>query len=149
MVIERLFEDWDPFRELAKIQQRIGQMLEGASMPRFRQWLSAGAFPPVNVYTTDQEVVVAAELPGVEPSEVDVSVVGGVLTLRGKRPREGGEGVTYLRRERTTGEFSRSVNLPEEVDTGKGQAHYQKGILTVVFPRAEEAKPRKIPVQTQ
>ena len=147
MAIERFFEDWDPFRELAHIQRRIGHMLEGWGVPRVDRWLAAGEFPPVNVYVTDTDVVAAAELPGVNPDTVDISVVSGVLTIRGKRDPSPEEDAKYLRRERTTGEFSRSISLPEQVDNTKAEAQYQKGILTIALPRAEEAKPRKIKVQ--
>lgn len=149
MGIERFFDEWDPFRELAQIQRRIGRMLEDAGLPRFERWLAGGAYPPVNVYTTPDEVVVAAELPGVKVQDVDVSVVSGVLTLRGRRPEPADGDVRYIRRERATGEFTRTIALAEQVDHAKARAEYRKGILTVILPRAEEAKPRRIEIRKE
>lgn len=148
MVFERLFEERDPFRELADVQRRIGDILEGTRLPGLERWIGARGYPPVNVYLTDSAVVVAAEVPGIDPAQVDISVAQGVLNLSGRRPEQGGEDVSYLRRERQAGEFRRNISLPEPVDSNKAEAHYQKGVLTVVLPRSEEAKPRKIQVKT-
>lgn len=145
MALERTFQ-WDPFGELAHIQRRLTNMLERRGLPRLQRWLQAAEYPPVNVYVTETDVVVAVELPGVSPDDIDISVVSGVLTIKGRRDPVEQEGAAWYRRERPVGEFSRSVALPEPVDNSKASAGCNKGILSVVLPRAEEAKPRKIKV---
>lgn len=149
MAFERMFQDMDPFGELTQIQRRLTDMLQQQGLPRLRGWIEqaqAPEYPPVNLYVTPSDVVVAAELPGINPQDVDITVVSGVLTLKGARVPDTEEGAAYYRRERAAGEFSRSVPLPEEVDSDKAGANYNKGILTIVLPRAEEAKPRKIKI---
>ena len=149
MALERFFEDWNPMRELADLQRRINRTLEGTPVAQVERWLGARPYPPVNVYFTDADVVVAAEVAGMDPATLDITVAGGVLKLSGTRPLPAEEGISYYRRERRSGDFTRSVRLPEPVDNSKAEAHYQKGILTVVLPRAEESKLRKIKVKTE
>lgn len=105
-------------------------------------------FPLVNVTQTDGHFYVRAELPGVKPSDLDVSTLGNKLTISGKRelPHEN-ERVSYHRREREGGTFSRSIQLPGEIDRDKVDAHYEHGVLTVTLPRSEASKPRQITVK--
>ncbi len=87
-----------------------------------------------------------AELPGLKSEDLDVSVVGGDLTIRGHRGSEPQEGTSYHRRERGTGEFTRVLRLPIEVDADKVEATLTNGVLLVKLPKAESAKPKKIKV---
>jgi HSP20 family protein len=111
--------------------------------------LSARAWSPaVDVYETDQEVVLKAELPGVDPKDVDVRVEEGTLYLKGERKLEKEtkeEG--YQRVERCYGSFMRSFPLPAGVDADKATAEYKNGVLTLTLPKREEAKPRTIKIQ--
>lgn len=104
------------------------------------------AFPPLNVWESDDCLRAEAELPGVEPGNVDISVEGLELTIKGERKADESKGATYHRRERGAGSFSRTVRLPFEVDAGAIQATLRDGLLSIVLPKAEAAKPRKIPV---
>ena len=146
MAIERWFGAWDPFRELEDLQRRIGRMVDDRGRFPFTDWFSgAGEYPPVNVYTTDDQVVVAAEIPGIAKEDVDLSIAGDTLTLNVKRePAENEE--ACFRRERLRGEFRRLISLPEPVEAEKAAAEYKQGILTITIPRREEFKPRKIEV---
>jgi HSP20 family protein len=97
----------------------------------------------------DQAVVVT-EIPGIEPSSVDISVVGKTLTLRGSRqPAELKEDESFHRSERWSGRFSRTVDLPFAIDANRVEAKFTKGVLSITLPRAEADKPRKIAVKTE
>ena len=119
---------------------------------RFRghsHWGAAPEYPAMNVWTDENNAVLTAELPGVKPEEIDVSVENELLTLRGGRQRqEPEEGLTYHRRERRFGPFSRSFRLPFRVEAEAVQATFENGVLNVVLPRAEADLPRKIAVQS-
>jgi len=109
----------------------------------------APGYPAMNVWTNEEGAVITAELPGVNPDEIDIAVVGDTLTLTGSRtPEELGEGNKYHRRERGYGRFSRSFQLPFKVETDKVEAMFEQGILHLSLPRAEADKPRKITVKT-
>ena len=104
----------------------------------------------MNVYTNDQEAVVLAELPGVEPAAVEISVVAETLTIQSERnPQEVGEKTTYHRQERTCGKFNRSIQLPFPINSEKVEAKLENGLLTIRLPRAEEDKPRRISVRSE
>ncbi len=104
--------------------------------------------PSVDVIETPQEVIVLAELPGVEPGSIDLSVTGNVMTIRGeKRGGDLAEGTAPIR-ERQFGPFYRQVSLPSEVDVETIQAEARDGVLKVRFPKQEEARKRSIPIKT-
>ena len=107
-----------------------------------------GTYPALNVSSTEEEAVVVADLPGFEPADVELSVEGTTLRLRGTRARDASEkGATYYRRERWSGSFERGVRLPFEVESGKIEAAFSKGELTITLPRAESDRPQKIEVK--
>lgn len=134
-------EDWDPWRELARVQRAMHQALQAVPFGPGR------AFPAVNLWSDDDRVVVTAELPGVARENLTVSVEGGVLTLRGSREAEPPErGGTVLRRERRQGPFARSLALPFAVDAQGVQATYQNGVLRIAMPRSAGSRPRKIEI---
>ena len=108
-----------------------------------------GAYPPINVFDDGQGAVIVAEVPGLEPGEVELGSQGRTLTVRGERkPHDYRENaVGYHRRERSVGAFSRSIQLPEDLDLQKASAKYENGLLVIRVPKAESAKPRQITVQ--
>ncbi|HVJ18822.1 MAG TPA: Hsp20/alpha crystallin family protein [Polyangiaceae bacterium] len=111
--------------------------------------LGAGVFPPMNVTQDDDNFYLRAEVPGIKPNEVSISAVRNRVSLAGKREiQRENERVSYHRRERADGSFNRSVTLPAEVDAHRAEARYVDGILTIILPKAEEAKPRQITVRT-
>jgi HSP20 family protein len=104
-------------------------------------------FPAVNVWSNGNEAVVTAELPGVDPSAADISVVGKTLTIKAsRRPEETGEDGSYHRQERWTGSFTRTIELPFLIEQNKVEARFSKGILEINLPRAEADKPKKIAI---
>jgi len=104
--------------------------------------------PSVDLSETAKEVIVKAELPGMDPKDIDVSVRGDMLTLRGERKQEKEEkGENFHRVERSYGSFSRSIQLPAEVDSGKVTATYIDGVLKISLPKTKEAAVKKIEVK--
>ncbi len=135
---------WDPFEELQREVGRLFQSLGPLPSPR-----SVRLFPLVNLYAAEDEYILAAQLPGLAPEEVELTVTHETLTLRGERKRT--EGVTddsYRRQERVMGRWTRTVTLPDRIDESRVSAHFANGVLTVLLPRAEGAKPRHIAVST-
>jgi HSP20 family protein len=133
---------WNPWRTLHRLEREMDRAFGSARSPR------AAAFPPVNIYTSADGATVTAELPGVKPEDIDLSVVGQSLILRGERkPDDAGDSQTWHRNERAFGQFSRSIDLPFRVDGESVKASCRDGVLEVRLERSEADKPRKITVQ--
>jgi HSP20 family protein len=139
------FDAVDPFSNLLSLQRELERFIRN---PAFTLGPSGyGAYPPINIFEDQGGTVIIAEVPGLDPATIEVSGQGRTLTLRGTRKRE--EGVTpsgYHRRERRFGEFSRSLQLSDDLDMSKATAEYEAGVLTLKVPKAEAAKPRQITV---
>jgi len=134
----------DPLREMQRLQREMNRVFTGLEQPLSQE------VPLVNAWVGEEDVVVTAELPGVDPAKVDISVVGNTLTISGTRDADPlKEGESYHRQERHYGRFSRSLQLPFHVEAGKVEARYERGVLRITLPRAEADKPRKIAVQVQ
>lgn len=134
----------DPLREMQRVQREMNRIFSGLGQPLTQE------VPPVNVWVGESGTVVTAELPGVDPGGVDISVVGDALTISGFREAETLKGEeSYHRQERNHGRFSRSLQLPFHVEAGKVEAKYDRGILRITLPRAEADKPRKISVKCE
>lgn len=134
---------WEPLEEMKRLQREMGRVFSDV-------WrgISSRVFPAVNIWTGREDAVVTVELPGVDPKKLDLSVVGDTLTISGARePEELKEGQAYNRRERETGDFSRTVQLPFRIEPDKVTAHYANGILRVTLPRLEADKPKQISVK--
>lgn len=127
---------FDPFRELDRV---AGQLLDSRQGPRLM---------PMDLYRDGDHYVLTADLPGIDPGSVDVDLDGQVLTVRAERTPRSQEGVQWIARERAAGTYLRQLNLGQGIDTGKISASYENGVLSVVIPVAEEAKPRKIEIQS-
>ena len=115
---------------------------------------SWGAYvPSIDVKENEKEFQISAELPGMDDKDVEVSITGDVLTIKGEKKleKEEEEDKGYYRRERAYGSFQRRIQLPAEVDTDKVSAHFKKGVLTVTLPKTEEAQKavRKIEVKAE
>jgi HSP20 family protein len=133
---------WDPFREL---QREMGRLFE--SLDPFQPLRHVRQYPPINVYDAGDVYLLCAQLPGVAPEDVELTITGETLTMRGERKRsEGVKDESYRRQERPTGRWSRTITLPDRVDSAQVTASFNNGILTVSLPKAESAKPRHITV---
>jgi len=131
------------WQEFERLQHEMNRLFSAA-----RPQVSPG-FPAINVWTNQDGAVLTAELPGVNPEDIDISAVGETLTLVGSRqPELLKENERYHRRERGYGKFTRTFQLPFPVETDKVEASFNKGILYINLPRAEADKPRKISVKT-
>jgi HSP20 family protein len=134
---------WDSLGQMNLLQQRLNRLFS-SSMLGSRQ----AEFPPINVWACEDKAVVVAEVPGIDPDNIDVQVVNQTLTLKTKRqPDQSLEGQAWHRRERGHGEFTRSLELPYAIDSEKVQASCSQGMLRVELPRAAADLPRKITVQ--
>jgi HSP20 family protein len=130
--------------EMDRLQREMDRLFSGVSLP------FAHNFPALNVWTSEQDAVITAEIPGVDPDELDISVVDEILTLSGSRTLERlEEGETYHRQEREHGRFARTVKLPFRVNAEKVGAVYERGVLKITLPRAEEDKPKKIKIKSE
>jgi HSP20 family protein len=108
---------------------------------------SRGVFPAVNIFRDKDGLVVRLEVPGVAPDQINIEFQGRTLTITGKREVTSPAGGSFHRRERGTGEFSRSLQLPSDVDVTRAEASCKHGVLTIRVPKREEAKPRQITVK--
>lgn len=143
MAIER----WDPFREAVSLRDAMNSLFQD-SFVRPAAW-AAGALTqiPLDVCENENEFVVHASLPGVKPADVQITVHGDVLTIRGEtRAEEEKTGENWLLRERRVGTFQRAIGLNAPVNADKAVARFENGVLMLTLPKAEEAKPRQIKV---
>jgi len=157
MVMERWrprwgLRPWRPFRDLEEMERRFDDLLGWQSlpvawtrMPTQVEWL-----PPIEMFEKDDKFIVKAELPGIDKEEIDVSVVGETLTIKGERKAETEvKEESYHCCERSYGSFVRSITLPSAVDTKKIEASLENGILEVTLPKAAEVKPKKVEISAK
>ena len=138
---------WDPFRDLGLLQDRMNRMFDDAG----RGWrndepaATTTWSPSVDIFETEGEIVVKAELPGMERKDITLHLENNVLTLRGERKFEKEtKDENYHRIERSYGNFSRSFSIPATVDGEKIRADYKDGVLSIALPKKEQAKPKQI-----
>ncbi len=137
---ERFGRFVDPWLEF----ERMGRGLSRSSET------SVHEFPLVNVWTSADRAVLTTEVAGLDASDIDISVADEMVTIKGKRTiGEPAEGENYHRRERWSGQFSKTIALPFRIENSKVAAKYQKGVLTITLPRAEADKPKKITISDE
>jgi HSP20 family protein len=134
----------DPFATLAAIQRAMDNTM-GSDWFGSRT-AGAGTYPPVNVFSEGEDFVVVAELPGVKKQDLDVQVRGDTLRIKGKKTVVDEAHASVHRRERSAGEFDRTVTLPAQLNADKVAADYRDGVLTVRLPRAEHERPRTVSI---
>ena len=152
MMIVRQVGPWSPgwsaptanFAQMRRDMESLMERLTGVTTDES----AAGVFPPMNVSEDRDSYYVHALIPGIDPAQLNVSVVHQTIAVSGTRQSPEEEGVSYHRKERAEGAFSRSVTLPASFDGGRVQAKYVDGILTLTLPKPEAAKPRRVTVQT-
>jgi HSP20 family protein len=140
---------FEPFRDLLSMRDMLDRwMEEGLDRPR-AGYLLLGA-PAVDMYQTDDEIVVKATVPGVRPEALSLTVTGDALTIRGEINEDAEHsGATYHVRERRYGSFARTLALPLAVVADKARADFENGVLTLTLPKAEELKPKTITVRAR
>jgi HSP20 family protein len=143
---------WEPFREMMTLRDAMDRLFEDSFVrPSRLLWPELGRGElPIDMYQTANDVVVKASIPGLKPDEVDISITGDTLTIKGehKEEKEAKE-QDYLYRERRYGAFSRSLTIPVPVKTDKAEATFENGVLTLTLPKAEEVKPKQIKVKAK
>jgi len=142
---------FEPFRDLITIQDRMNRLFSEAfrgARDVDEDWALGGSWAPVvDIHEQDGNIVLKAELAGIDPKDVDIRVENNTLTLRGERRIDGdAKREDYHRVERSYGAFARSFSLPTVVDTEKIRAEYKDGVLKLTLPKKEEAKPKQISI---
>ncbi len=145
---------WEPFRDLVSLQDRMNRLFDDAFRSPQRagsedEWALGGAWAPVvDIFEKDGNIVLKAELAGVDPKSVDIRVENHTLSLRGERKAESEvKRDSYHRVERSYGTFARSFTLPNVIDTESIKADFKDGVLQLTLPKREEAKPKQIQIQ--
>ncbi len=142
---------WEPFGEISSLRERMDRLFdEFFPGPRLVPWEGPEFGFPLDIYEIEDSLVVKASLPSVKPEEVDVSVTGDILTIKGEtKSEEEVKRENYHRQELRYGSSCRSVPLPTQVEHGKAEAVFEQGMLTVTLPKAAEAKPKTIKVKAR
>jgi HSP20 family protein len=143
---------WEPGREMVSLRDAMDRLFNDAFT---HPWSSAsgglrGSMPPIDMWQDNNAVMVKASLPGLKASDVQISVTGDMLTLRGEyKQQEEHKDESYHLRENVYGSFERSILLPTAVEADKAKAEFEDGILTITLPKSEQAKPKSITVKTK
>ena len=143
-----MLDRYDPFFRPLSLRQMMDRLLEDAFVsPGGLADQFGGGGPPLNAFEEGDHLVVEAQLPGIKPEDIDVTVEQGVLTIRGEtKAEEERKERNYLIREHRAGRFSRSLRLPATYDPDACQADFEHGVLRLSFPKSEAAKPRRIQI---
>jgi HSP20 family protein len=140
---------WEPAREMVTLREAMDRLFDDAFTRPFG--LASGLqAPAVDLYQTDEEVVVRASLPGMKAEDVQISITGDLLTLKGEfKEKEEKKEKAYHLREQRFESFERILSLPAEVVADKAKADFEDGVLTITIPKADEVKPRTITVKAK
>lgn len=144
---------WDPFHMLETLQDDMNRLFDFS----FSKWpekstglLQGGWSPAIDIYDEKDELIVKADLPGLTKDDIEVTIEGNILTLKGeKKHEEKTKEKDYVREERFYGAFHRAIALPTSVDADKVKAAYKNGVLELTLPKKEEAKPKQINVEVK
>jgi HSP20 family protein len=139
---------WDPFRELAQLQDRVNRLFKESNLATHDEGISPTSFvPPVDIYENEHNIVLKVELPGVEQKDLDIRIENQTITIRGERKFEKEvKEENFHRVERRYGSFARSFTLPNTVNPENVTADYENGVLKVTLGKRAEAKPKQIKV---
>src|SRR5260370_35295325 len=139
---------WDPLREMMTLREAMDRLFQESVVRPTGSFLAgARGATPVDIAERDNSFVVQAAMPGIAPEEIQVTVKGNTLTIRGEHKDEEERGdQNWLVRERRSQSFYRSVTLPAAVNADKAEAKYENGVLTLILPKAAEALPKPIPI---
>ena len=143
---------WEPFRDLISLREAMDRLFEESFIRPRSGWLAPVGIGglAVDVYETDQDVIVKSSVPGVRPEDIDITITGDTLTIKGQtKAEEKVERANYIRQERRYGAFSRSLTLPTTIVAEKAKAEFEDGVLTLTLPKAEEVKPKTIEVKAK
>ena len=142
---------WEPFKDLMTLREAMDRLFEDSYVrtgPRWAATTEGGCDLGVDAYATDEELVVTASVPGLDPDDVEITIEGDTLTIKGAL-KEPMENVEYILQERPCGRFQRTLRLNVPVQAEKTEASFEKGVLTLVIPKQEEVKPKTIKVRSK
>ena len=142
---------WDPIREMVSLRDAMNRLFED-SFVRPATWLAPfeGGQLALDVVDTKEDVVVKASVPGIKPEDIDITITGDVLTIKGEtKAEQKTEDANYIRQERRYGAFERTLSLPTTVVSDKAKAEFENGVLTLTLPKAEEVKPKTIKIKAK
>lgn len=136
----------DFFVPLARIRNDVDEFLQGA-FPGAPAYESSDEFPAVNVWESADKAFVEAEIPGVAADQIDISVTGSEVTIRGERKPPGAKDGNWVRQEREYGQFSKTMELPFDLDASQVEAVLKDGVLTITLAKAAQSQPKKVSVR--
>lgn len=138
---------WDPFRSISTLQEQVNRLFDNNSSRNGEHSTLTAWVPSVDVYETENELTIKADLPGIPEKDIDVRLENSMLTILGERKfKQEVKEENYLRTERSYGSFSRTFSLPNTVDTQAIRAAYADGVLTVTLPKRAESKPKQVKI---
>ena len=143
---------WEPFRDLISLQDAMHRLFEESFVQSRVGWPASVGMQSlaVDMYETDEAIVVKTAVPGIKPEALNVSIVGDTLTIRGEtKAEEEIKKENYIRRERRCGSFCRSLVVPPSVMADEAEAEFENGILTLTLPKAEEVRPKAIKIKAK
>ena len=139
---------WDPIRDMITMRQAMDRMID-ESFARGSQSRGTGAWLlPVDAYITEEANIITADVPGITPEEIDITLEGDTLTIRGEIKRDDTAERKYVLLERPTGPFERTLSINTPIDSDHVEAVFKNGVLTLTLPKADAVKPRQITVKT-
>ena len=142
-------ERWYPFPETVSMRDALNSLLQGGFVQPNGAWVERGAATftlPLDVTEAENDFVVKASLPGIKPEDVQTSVLGDTVTIRGESKVEDENGHNWLLRERRSGSFQRSVSMGTPINAETASAQFENGVLTLTLPKSEQARPKQIKV---
>ena len=143
-----LLRRWEPLENMTGMRRVMDRLLHEGPFQGFDDAWARGCRAPLDIYQTEDKLVVKAFVPGIDPEDVHIAIQDGALTIKGEAKREEKtEERNYFVRERRYGSFSRAVSLPSGLDVDNADASFENGVLTLTIPKAEEARPKEIKVR--
>ncbi len=140
---------WQPFHGPISLREAMDRLFEDSFVGPFQAY-ARSEITPIDMYQTANEVVLKAALPGAKPEEVDITITGNTLTIQGEtKADEKVKQEDYYYHEQRYGAFSRSIALPQGLNTEKTEANFEDGVLTLTIPKSEQVKPKQIKVKTK
>ena len=140
---------WDPYRDLVTLREKMNRLFEDtvSGQPEGRELAGSSWTPAVDIYETEHEIVLSAEIPGIDENDIEIKLEDNTLTLKGERKFEKEtQEENFHRIERAYGSFFRSFSLPQYIDQEKIKAEHEHGVLKVVLPKKSESKSRKVTI---
>lgn len=142
---------WEPFREMVSLRDAMNRLFEDSVVRPFGSGaLTDGGSLAVDIIDGKDDVIVKASVPGIKPDDIDITLTGDMLTIKGEfKSEQKSEEGSYLRQERRYGSFERSLSLPAPIVADKAKAEFENGVLTLTLPKSEAAKPKAIKVKAK